>query len=101
VRLFWPPLEAGQADYEALRAAVLAGTPLAGPGAACFARGGLAALIARPAGDPAFVAIMRGAQRPAWTPHADSRREALVAGYGLLLANTGNKNDNPNLEVAK
>jgi hypothetical protein len=48
-----------------------------------------------------FVAIMRGAPRPPWTPHADLRREALVAGYGLLLANTGNKSDNLNLEVAK
>jgi hypothetical protein len=101
VRPLWPPLEAAQADYEALRAAVMAGTPLAGPVAARFARGGLAALIARPVGDPVFVAIMRGAPRPPWTPHADLRREALVAGYGLLLANTGNKSDNLNLEVAK
>jgi hypothetical protein len=56
VRLFWPPAEGAQADYERLRAAVLVGTPLADPAAVRFARGGLAALIARPVADPVFVA---------------------------------------------
>ena len=86
MRRFWPPAEAAQADYERLRAAALAGTPLVGSTAQRFARGGLAALIARPAADPLFVAVVRGAPRPAWTPHADARLEALACGYGLLLA---------------
>jgi hypothetical protein len=86
VRRLWPPAEAAQADYERLRAAVLAGAPLVGPAAQRFARGGLAELIARPAADPLFVAVVRGAPRPAWTPHADPRLDALACGYGLLLA---------------
>ncbi len=85
MRLFWPPAEAAQADYERLRAAVLAGVPLSDSAAARFSRGGLAALIARPVADPVFLAIVRGAPRPAWTPHVDPRLEALAAGYGLLL----------------
>jgi hypothetical protein len=100
VRLFWPPVEAAQADYETIRAAVLAGTPVADSAMARFSRGGLAALIARSVADPVFVALVRGAPRPAWTPHADPRLEALVAGYGLLLANAKNQHDE-NLEVAQ
>jgi hypothetical protein len=80
VRKFWPPAEGAQADYEALRAAVLAGTPAAEVAAARFARGGLAALIARPVADPVFVATLRGAPRPAWTPH---RSEGGCAGCWL------------------
>ena len=86
MRSFWPPSEAAQADYEALRAAVLAGAPLAEATAIRFARGGLAALLARPISEPEFVAAVHGAPRPAWTPHADPRLDALAAGYGLLLA---------------
>ena len=52
MRALWPPGEAAQADYEALRAAALAGTPLADSAAARFANGGLAALIARPPAEP-------------------------------------------------
>lgn len=85
MRVFWPPAEAAQADYEALRAAVLAGTPLADARAVRFARVGLAGLMARPVSEPVFVASLHGAGRPPWTPHADPRLDALAAGYGLLL----------------
>jgi hypothetical protein len=101
VRLFWPPTEAAQADYERLRAAVLAGTPLAELAAVRFARGGLAALIARPLADPVFMAIVRGAPRPAWTPHADPRMEALAGGFGLLLANADDQHEDQTQEVAQ
>ncbi len=87
LRRCWPSAEAAQVDYERLRAAALRGTPLLGPTAARFARGGLAGLIAQPAADQdaAFAAVVRGARRPAWTPYADPRLDALAAGYGLLL----------------
>jgi len=85
MRPFWPPTEAAQADYEALRAAVLAGTPHADATAVRFARGGLVALIARPVSEPVFVALVQGATRPAWSPHGDPRHGALAAGYALLL----------------
>ncbi len=85
-RAFWPPAEAAQADYEMLRAHVLAcgGLP-AGPAAARFARRGLAGLIAWPAAEPVFRAQLCGAARPPWTPHADPRGETLAAGYQFLL----------------
>lgn len=86
MRSFWPPVEAAQADYETLRAAVLGGAPLADAAAVRFARGGLVALIARPLAQPGFVAVVRGARRPAWTPHTDPRFEVLAAGFGLVLA---------------
>jgi len=89
VRSLWPPTEAAQADYEALRAAVLAGTPLADATALRFARGGLVALITRPVSEPVFVAVVQGAPRPAWSPHADPRLGALAAGYALLLDAAG------------
>jgi hypothetical protein len=102
MRRFWPPTEAAQADYEALRAAVLADTPLADSVAARFSRGGLAGLIARPGADPVFVAIVAGAPRPRWTPYADPRLEALAAGYGLLLDNADNhEGEDEQQEVAR
>jgi len=101
MRKFWPPAEAAQADYEALRAAALAGTPAADSVAARFARGGLAALIARPGADPVFVAALRGATRPAWTPHLDPRLEALAAGYALVLAEADEESINQTEEVAR
>ncbi len=101
MRKFWPPADAAQADYERLRAAVLAGTPAADAAAARFARGGLAALIARPGADPVFVAALRGATRPAWTPHADPRLEALAGGYALLLANADEESMDRTQEVAR
>lgn len=101
MRPFWPPAEAAQADYEALRAAVLAGTQLAGPAAARFSGGGLVALINKPVADPVFVAVVLGGPRPPWTPHADPRLAALAAGYGLLLANADDQHDDQAQEVAR
>ena len=86
MRSLWPPGEAAQADYEALRAAALAGTALADAATARFARGGLAALIARPHAEAVYVAVLRGAPRAPWTQHGDPRLEALAAGFGLLVA---------------
>lgn len=85
-RVFWPPAEAAQADYEMLRTCVLeAGRLPAGLAAARFARRGLAGLIAWPAADPVFRAELAGAARPPWTPRADPREQALAAGYQFLL----------------
>jgi hypothetical protein len=87
VRAFWPPAEAAQADYEMLRAHLLAcGTLPESLAAARFTRCGLAGLIAWPAAEPVFRAELAGAARPPWTPHADPRAEALAAGYQFLLA---------------
>lgn len=82
----WPPAEPAQADYERLRAAALAGTTLIGEAAGRFAHRGLAGLIAWPASEPVFDAVLTGAARPAWTPHADPRLEALAGAYTLLLS---------------
>ena len=90
MRALWPPGEAAQADYEALRDAALAGTPLADATAARFANGGLAALIARPLAEPVFLAVVRGAPRHPWTPHTDPRLQALVAGFALLVPDAEN-----------
>lgn len=83
---FWPVGEAAQADYEALRAAVLAGVPLCGPAAVRFGRGGLWDLIRRPTAEPAFLATLVGALRPPWSPHADPRLNALADAYQFVLA---------------
>jgi hypothetical protein len=85
MRIFWPPAEAAQADYERLRAAVLAGTALADVTALRYARGGLMALIARPATPANLVATVYGARRAPWSPQADPRLDALAAGLVLLL----------------
>jgi hypothetical protein len=91
-RTRWPVDQpAAQADYEALRAAVLAGRPLLGVAAARFDHHGLAGLIRRPAAEPVFTALLVGARRPAWTPHADPRLDALAAGYDLVLAAAGGR----------
>ena len=85
-RVFWPPGEAAQADYEMLRGCVLAGGCLpAGLAAARFARRGLAGLIAWPAAEPVFRAELAGAARPPWTPDTDPREQALAACYQFLL----------------
>jgi hypothetical protein len=85
-RVFWPPAEAAQADYEMLRACVLeAGSLPAGLAGARFARRGLAGLIAWPAAEPDFRAGLLGAARPPWTPHAEPREQALAATYQFLL----------------
>ncbi len=68
---FWPVAESAQADYEALRDAVLAtGTLPDELASARFRRRGLAGLIAWPAAEPVFVAELRGSSRPAWSPDA-------------------------------
>lgn len=86
MRPFWPAAEAAQSDYEILREAVLGGGQVVTIAAGRFERRGLAGLIAWPASEPVFAARLAGAVRPAWTPHADPRLEALAAGYELLLA---------------
>jgi len=86
VRAFWPATEAAQADYEALRSAVLGGEAPESLVAARFARRGLPGLIAWPVSEPVFAAHLVGAARPPWTPHADPRLDALAAGYELLVA---------------
>jgi hypothetical protein len=85
VSRLWPVAEAAQADYERLRAAVLAGAPLATPEAGRFARAGLWGLLRRSAAEPVFVAQLLGALRPAWTPYEDPRLTALAAAYELVL----------------
>jgi hypothetical protein len=84
---FWPAADAAQADYEALRAHVLAtGAPPESLVAARFARRGLPGLIAWPSAEPVFDAALLGAARPPWSPHADPRLDALAAGFALLLS---------------
>jgi hypothetical protein len=85
-RSFWPPTEAAQVDYEALRAHLLEHDRLPDDlAAARFARRGLAGLITWPVSGPIFVAELVGASRPAWSPHADPRLDVLAAGYQFLL----------------
>jgi hypothetical protein len=86
VTRFWPVGEAAQSDYEALRAAVLAGVPLCNPTAVRFARAGLWGLIRRPVAEPVFLGGLVAARRPAWSPHADPRLDALAESYGFVLA---------------
>ena len=60
---FWPVAEAAQADYEALRAAALAGEPARDElAAARFARRGLAGLIAWPSSEPIYLGAVVGAR---------------------------------------
>jgi len=83
---FWPVGEAAQADYEALRAHVLAtGAASDSLIAARFARRGLPGLIAWPSAEPVFDAALLGAHRPPWTPHHDPRLDALFDAFALLL----------------
>ena len=84
-RCFWPVGEAAQADYEALREAVLSGQPLQSLAAARFGRRGLVGLIAWPVAEPVYAAVIVGAERARWSPYSDSRLDALAAGYELLL----------------
>ena len=84
-RRLWPIGEAAQADYVALRNAVLSGEPLGSLAAARFARRGLAGLIAWPVAELVYTAVVIGAERPAWNPYQDPRLEVLAAGYELIL----------------
>jgi hypothetical protein len=88
-RRFWPVGQAAQADYETLRAHVLAtGATPDSLMAARFARRGVAGLITWPSAEPVFDAALLGAARPPWTPHDDPRLDALADAFALLL-NTG------------
>ena len=83
---FWPVGEAAQADYETLRAHVLAtGAMPDSLIAARFTRRGVAGLIAWPSAAPVFDAELLGAHRPPWTPHHDPRLDALADAFALLL----------------
>ena len=82
---FWPAGEPAQLDYEALRAAALAGSALCSAAAAKFDRRGLAGLIAWPDAEVVFCATVLASPRPPWAPSADPRVDALAAGYELLL----------------
>lgn len=85
-RSFWPPLEAAQIDYETLRTRLLEHGRLPDDlAAARFVRRGLAGLISWPVSEPILTAELAGASRPAWSPHADPRVDALAAGYQFLL----------------
>jgi hypothetical protein len=86
VSRLWPVVEAAQADYEQLRAAVLAGLVPMGAAATRFEAAGMWGLIRRPVSTAAFTARLRGAGRPAWTPYVDPRLEALADAYNLLLS---------------
>ena len=84
---FWPLAEAAQADYEALRAAALAGeAPRDELAAARFARRGLAGVIAWPRSEPVYLGALVGAQRPPWSGAEDPREAALGEVYGFLVA---------------
>jgi hypothetical protein len=87
---FWPVSEPAQADYERLRASVVAGERLEGLLAARrFARGGLAGLISWPAAEPDYLGSLIGAHRPAWCGSEDPRERQLRDAYGFLLAGAG------------
>ncbi len=83
----WPISEPAQADYEQLRAIVLAGES---PGdllvARRFARRRLAGLISWPTAEPAYLGSVIGARRPAWCGSEDPREQQLRDTYGFLLA---------------
>jgi hypothetical protein len=84
---FWPLAEASQADYEALRAAALAGErPRDELAAARLARRGLAGVIAWPSSEPVYLGALVGARRPAWSGGEDPREAALGEAYGFLVA---------------
>ena len=83
---FWPVGEAAQADYEALRAAALAGeSDRSSLVAARFGRHGLAGLIASPATEPVWLGDLVGTERPPWSGREDPRELALCEVYGFLL----------------
>ncbi|MGH2864853.1 MAG: hypothetical protein ACRDJX_06335 [Solirubrobacteraceae bacterium] len=83
---FWPVAEAAQADYEQLRAAVLAeesvGNLLA---ARRFECRGLAGLISWPAAEAAYLGSVIGASRPPWSGSEDPREAQLAEVFGFLL----------------
>jgi len=93
----WPVSEAAQADYEQLRATVLASGELGDLLAARrFERRGLAGLIAWPSAEPAYGGSVIGGQRPAWCGAEDPREAHLCDTYVFLL---GSDTDSPRLRV--
>jgi hypothetical protein len=83
---FWPISESAQADYEQLRAIVLAGGELGEILAVRrFARRGLAGLISWPSAEPAYLGSVIGAHRPAWCGCEDPREQQLRDTYAFLL----------------
>jgi len=86
MRSVWPVAEAAQADYERLRRCVLAGAPQREDVVARrFRRGGLAGLIALPAAEADYQALLVGALRPAWCGRDDPRDAVLREVYAFLL----------------
>ena len=84
---FLPIAEPAQADYEQLRAIVLAGGEMGEILAARrFARRGLAGLISWPASEPEYLGSVVGAQRPRWCGSGDPREQRVRDVYGFLLA---------------
>jgi hypothetical protein len=83
---FWPIAEPAQADYERLRAAVVAGEAFDELLAARFARRGLAGLIEWPRSQPAYLGSLVGASRPPWSGGEDPREARLAEAYRFLLA---------------
>ena len=83
---FWPIADPAQADYERLRAAVLAGETIDELLAARFARRGLVGLIEWPRSQAAYLGSLIGASRPAWSGGEDPREARLADAYGFLLA---------------
>ncbi len=82
----WPIAEPAQADYERLRAIVLAGgEPSDILAARRFMRRGLAGLISWPAAEPVFLGSVSGARRPPWSGSEDPRQAQLRDTYGFLL----------------
>ena len=83
---FWPVAEPAQADYEQLRAIVLAGGELDEILAARrFARRGLTGLISWPQAEPTYLGSVIGADRPAWSGSEDPREQQLQDTYAFLL----------------
>jgi hypothetical protein len=83
---FWPIAEPAQADYERLRAMVLAGEPLDELLAARrFQRRGLPGLISWPQAEPAYLGSLIGARRPPWSGGEDPRDARLAETYAFLL----------------
>jgi len=83
---FWPIAEASQADYERLRASVLAdGEPADVLAAQRFSRRGLAGLICWPSAEPAYLGSLIGARRPPWCGSQDPREHQLHDAYAFLL----------------
>lgn len=84
---FWPIAEPTQADYEQLRALVLAGESIDDLLAARrLERRGLPGLISWPQAEPVYLGSVLGALRPPWSGDEDPREARLGEVFGFLLA---------------